>query len=297
MCYHAFMWILYVCIYGCLIGFYTVFRKQALKQSGLLFTLALFSVFGFFLVSWKAADAVTISWQYILLILLRAFIITTVWILELYAMREYYLSILQPISAIKVIIGFCLSAIIFSEPVFWNQIVGVLIVVFGIAFLRNGEKKNLYLARRPEFQKKEKKIITYYVLSCILSEMSALIDKFSLQTINSNQMQWWFMLFSALILVLYFVIMCIKKKKILCNKSDWMNIFIYGSAAIMIVADTFLFNALMDVNSKASVIAILKQLSIVVSVIFGGLMFKEKGLKKSLYYLAIIMIGIVIILI
>ena len=291
------MWILYVCIYGFLIGFFTVFRKQALKQSNLLFVLALFSVFGFFLVSWKAADAVTMSWQYILLILFKAFIVTAAWILELYAIREYYLSKLQPISAIKVIIGFCLSAIIFSEPVVWKQIVGVLFVVFGIVFLRREEKENLFLSHLPEFQKKEKKILTCYVLSCILGEMSSLIDKFSLQTINSNQMQWWFMLFCAIILTSYFIIQCLKKKQILCKKSDWLNIFIYGSAVIMIVADSFLFNAFMDVNNKASIMAVMKQLSIIVSVIFGGLMFKEKDLKSRLYYIAIIMIGIAIILI
>ena len=291
------MWVLYICVYAILTGFFTIFRKQAVKDSNVFFVLSISSIIGFLLVSWKATEAVAISWEYILLIMFKALIISISWALELIAIRDYYISILQPISAIKVIIGFVASVIIFNEPVLWWQLVGVLIVVLGIAFLKKDEKENLFLKRLDVNKKKERKVIIFFVISCILSEISAIIDKYTLQTITSNQLQWWFMLFCAFFITLFFFGMCCYKKKMLVKKEDWKNVFMYAFPFILIFMDSLLFKGLMDPNSKASLVSIIKQLSLVVSVVVGGLLFKEKNLKNRLYYLGFILCGIVIILI
>lgn len=291
------MWVLYICVYAILTGFFTIFRKQAVKDSNVFFVLSISSIIGFLLVSWKATEAIAISWEYILLIMFKALIISISWALELIAIRDYYISILQPISAIKVIFGFVASVIIFSEPVLWWQLVGVLIVVLGIAFLKKDEKENLFLKRLDVNKKKERKVIIFFVISCILSEISAIIDKYTLQTITSNQLQWWFMLFCAIFITLFFFGMCCYKKKMLVKKSDWKNVFMYAFPFILIFMDSLLFKGLMDPSSKASLVSIIKQLSLVVSVVVGGLLFKEKNLKNRLYYLGFILCGIVIILI
>lgn len=291
------MWVLYICVYAILTGFFTIFRKQAVKDSNVFFVLSISSIIGFLLVSWKATEAVAISWEYILLIMFKALIISISWALELIAIRDYYISILQPISAIKVIIGFVASVIIFNEPVLLWQLVGVLIVVLGIAFLKKDEKENLFLKRLDVNKKKERKVIIFFVISCILSEISAIIDKYTLQTITSNQLQWWFMLFCAIFITLFFFGMCCYKKKMLVKKEDWKNVFMYAFPFILIFMDSLLFKGLMDPNSKASLVSIIKQLSLVVSVVVGGLLFKEKNLKNRLYYLGFILCGIVIILI
>ncbi len=291
------MWVLYICVYAILTGFFTIFRKQAVKDSNVFFVLSISSIIGFLLVSWKATEAIAISWEYILLIMFKALIISISWALELIAIRDYYISILQPISAIKVIFGFVASVIIFSEPVLWWQLVGVLIVVLGIAFLKKDEKENLFLKRLDVNKKKERKVIIFFVISCVLSEISAIIDKYTLQTITSNQLQWWFMLFCAIFITLFFFGMCCYKKKMLVKKEDWKNVFMYAFPFILIFMDSLLFKGLMDPNSKASLVSIIKQLSLVVSVVVGGLLFKEKNLKNRLYYLGFILCGIVIILI
>ena len=92
------------------------------------------------------------------------------------------------------------------------------------------------------------------------------------------------------------ILYCIKNKKFMATKKDWKNIYIYTSAIILIVADQLLFRGLMDPNSKASIVSILKQITLIVSVIFGALIFKEKGSKNRLYFITIILIGIIIIL-
>ena len=290
------MWILYICIYAFLIGFFTIYRKKAVQISNVHFTLALSSIIGFLLIAWKYAEAVTLSWQYVLLILLKSTIISASWTFELLAIKEAYLSVLQPISAIKVVFGFFAGMLIFNESTTWTQFIGVFVVGIGIYLLRNNDKNNLFLQRKGENRKKERKILTCFILSCLFSETSAIIDKFTLQTITSTQMQWWFMLFCSIILTIVFAVYCFKNKKFMATKRDWQNIYIYAFAIILIVADQFLFRGLMDPHSKASIVSILKQISLIVSVVFGALIFKEKGLKNRLFYIAIILIGIVIIL-
>lgn len=290
------MWILYICLYGFLIGFFNVYKKQAAKDSSVLSVLTIYTVTGFLLISWKAAEAFTLSYEYILLILLKSAIIVTSWNLELKAIKDYYISILQPLSAIKVVIAFCASILIFSEPSSWMQFVGILIVGIGIALLNNDKNKNLFITRKVGY-KKLNKVVIFFLISCILSETSAIIDKFALQNITQNQMQWWFMFFDSIFLILITVVVSLIKKKPVITKSDFKNIYAYAVGLILIVADNLLFTGLMDPSSKASIAAVLKQITLVVTVLFGGLMFKEPNLKKRLYVLAIILCGIIIILI
>lgn len=290
------MWILYICLYGFLIGFFNVYKKQAVKDSSVLSVLTIYTVTGFLLISWKAAEAFTLSYEYILLILLKSAIIVTSWNLELNAIKDYYISILQPLSAIRVVIAFCASILIFSEPSSWMQFVGILIVGIGIALLNNDKNKNLFITRKVGY-KKLNKVVIFFLISCILSETSAIFDKFALQNITQNQMQWWFMFFDSIFLILITVVVSLIKKKPVITKSDFMNIYAYAVGLILIVADNLLFTGLMDPASKASIAAVLKQITLVVTVLFGGLMFKEPNLKERLYVLAIILCGIIIILI
>lgn len=290
------MWILYICLYGFLIGFFNVYKKQAAKDSSVLSVLTIYTVTGFLLISWKAAEAFTLSYEYILLILLKSAIIVTSWNLELNAIKDYYISILQPLSAIRVVIAFCASILIFSEPSSWMQFVGILIVGIGIALLNNDKNKNLFISRKVGY-KKLNKVVIFFLISCILSETSAIFDKFALQNITQNQMQWWFMFFDSIFLILITVVVSLIKKKPVITKSDFKNIYAYAVGLILIVADNLLFTGLMDPASKASIAAVLKQITLVVTVLFGGLMFKEPNLKERLYVLAIILCGIIIILI
>lgn len=135
------------------------------------------------------------------------------------------------------------------------------------------------------------------VVACLLHATSAILDKFIMQNISTNQMQFWFMLFSAILLWIFFFIICIKEKKMLVKKSDWKNWLIYILPVMLIVADRFMFTALAQPDAMVSVVSVLKQFSNVVSFTFGGLLYKEPNLRNKLVYLAIIIVGIVAVLI
>lgn len=137
------MWILFATIYALLIGFYTVLRKKASQKTNLLFVLAVSSSIGFLLVSWSAAEAVTLSWQYILFIFGKSIIVSQAWVFELIALKNYYISSLQPISAIKVVIAFIANMLIFNEQVVWWKFIGVVIIFAGLITLNQYDRKTL----------------------------------------------------------------------------------------------------------------------------------------------------------
>ena len=287
------MWIFYSALYGFFNGFYAVFRKKSAEKTNVLFVLALMSTVGFLLSSWYVVFGVSISAESFLFLLLKSAIVCTAWVLELYALKDYFISVLQPLSAVRVVLAFLLAIIVFSEQVFWWQFIGVIVIFIGILLLRTNTKNE----QTNISNSIQKRCIILYLIACICQECSSLIDKFTLQTISSYQMQFWFMLFVAIFLWIWFFIVSIKHKKLQANKSDLKNIFIYLAAIMLFVGDQFLFRALNDPASKLSVASMLKQISIIVSVVVGGLVFKEPNLKKKLIFLAMILVGIIIVLI
>ena len=214
------MWILYASIYATIIGFFSVFKKKATAKTNTLFVLAFHSTLGFLLLSWTAFfDAFKISSQSFLFLLLKSFIVAFMWIFELIALKKYYISSLQPISSIKVVIGFVAGIIIFSEPFVWWKCIGVAIIFVGLVMLNFYDAKhivqfessksnfeNMNASTHDEQQLKRNRItaITLFLLSCILSEISAILDKFILNNNSPNQMQFWFMMLVSIILWICF---------------------------------------------------------------------------------------------
>lgn len=330
------MWILYASIYGILIGFFTVLRKKATEKSNVLFVLAFSSTIGFLLIGWSAGEAFLLNWQGILSILGKSCAVTLSWIFELYALKNYYISSLQPISAIKIIISFVASLLIFGEQFIWWKLIGVAIIFVslillnlydrrliknGHAYIKNfaGVNSILKSSNKYEFQslkgqgivklslvgnniqkninKKRIKAIIFFVLACLCSETSAILDKLIIDQVSTSQMQFWFMFFVSVIIWVAFFVLCIKEKRMLVCKADWKNWAMYIFPVILIVADRLLFTALSQPDVLVSGVAIIKQLSTVVSVIFGGILYKEPKLQYKLIYLAFILVGIVIVVI
>lgn len=336
------MWILFTAIYGFLIGFFTVLRKKASEKTHILFVLAFSSTAGFILVSWCAGEAFALGYTNILLILAKSFLVSLIWIFELVALKNYYISSLQPISVIKVILGFFLGLLIFHEPIIWWRFIGVAIILVGLLLLNQFDKKthkNQILQRNrtliqnsaslskiqikfkmlqvgdlsqqkdvefvnsfypiidSRLNRNRVKAIIFFIISCCLSETSAILDKLIIDQVSTNQMQFWFMLFISILIWIYFLILCLKQRKILINKSDFKNWAMFLVPFIHIMADRFLFSALAQPDVLVSGVSIIKQLSTVVAVVFGGLLYKEPKLLTKLIFLAIILVGIVIVLI
>lgn len=208
-----------------------------------------------------------------ILLVVKAIIVSIAWTLELKALKTYYISSLEPINSIKIVVVFIAGILIFNESLHWWNFIGAAIILVGLLLLnrydkksfsraiisqkqakissqssiilksqlkldrqRNlatiqGEKTQYRLKLENSYKKKRVTAVICFVVACLLHATSAIQDKFIMQNISTNQMQFWFMLFSAILLWIFFFIICIKEKKMLVKEKRLEKLaYLYSSS-------------------------------------------------------------------
>ena len=72
------------------------------------------------------------------------------------------------------------------------------------------------------------------------------------------------------------------------------NYWIPLAAIFLVLSDRFLFLAKENLDSSIIIITVLKQLSVIVTIILGKLLFKEKHIIIKLLYSLLIILGVII---
>ena len=126
--------------------------------------------------------------------------------------------------------------------------------------------------------------------SCLFTAVSGLLDKILMKDINSSQLQFWYLLFLAL---MYLVFIILTRTPIHMG-SILKNYWIWILSILIVVADRALFLANGIEGSKVTIMTLLKQSGCVVTILAGRFLFREKNTGHKLVCAAIIIIGIVI---
>ena len=184
----------------------------------------------------------------------------------------------------QLIFATLLGVIFINERMGFFQIVGLLIVALAL-FLVNfrksddgGEVRTVYI------------LIT--LIYCLLNSTSGLLDKLILRTgeVNSSQLQFWYMLYLVLMYGAY----------LLCSRTkvNWQalkkNYSIPIMSVLFIAADRALFVANAHPDSRVTVMSVIKQISVVVAVVLGRIVFHEKNILYRLLCALLVVAGIII---
>lgn len=143
---------------------------------------------------------------------------------------------------------------------------------------------------------KRNKWIFAIIGATFLGASSGLYDKFLIQnlSLNPQTLQFWFCLYTILILLVILTINWFpyaEKRK--AFKFRWSIIAV---GVLLQAADYFYFKALQDPDALIILLSAIKRSQILISVVVGGLLFKEKNKRKKLIPLIGIMIGVFLIL-
>ena len=103
-------------------------------------------------------------------------------------------------------------------------------------------------------------------------------------------MQFWYMLFMAALYGIYMLVTKTPIKLETIKTNYWIPI----SSILFVLADRALFIANADPASEVTVMTLIKQSSIIITVLSGWLIFKEKHILKRLICAFVIMLGILI---
>lgn len=285
-------WVLYTILYAFFNAFYEGARKKAVGKNTIYEVLAIFSSIAFVLVFIITRDAFTINYMYLPVVLLKASVIVIAWILGVKVLEKMQISLYSMIKISSIIFSVILSFIVLGEQITIITLIGMSIVIAGLILVNKTTKKERGKEKDTSF-----KLVLILLVSCLLNSISSIIDKKVLMHITSSQLQFWFLLFLS---IYYWIILLIKNRKKKYTKNNISrkiknlknNYWIPIASICLVVGDRFLFMANATPDSQVIVITMLKQLSVIISILIGKFMFKEKDTIKKLLYSILIILGI-----
>ncbi|MBQ3018564.1 MAG: DMT family transporter [Clostridia bacterium] len=294
-----YIWIPLILFYGTCKGVREALKKKAMEKCSVMEVLFFYTFFAFLLTIPFAIgqDIFGISIKYHLVIFLKAFMIFIGWICAMNAMKRLPLSIYCVLDMSRMLFSIVLSIILLGETLGLFQGIGMVFVLVGVTIVNLKKDKK-------SGQTTTYKAIPLVVISCLLNAFSAIIDKYTLSTetgkwffgdelLNDAQMQFWYMLYLSSLYGLFILArFLIKKEKInvkRCLKCPW----IYMLSILFMLADKAMFIANSNPNSKVVTLTVLQQVSVIVSILLGKILYKEKHILYRICCAILIVVGIV----
>jgi transporter family protein len=291
------MWLFLAFLSAALLGFYDVFKKKSLKDNAVLPVLFLNTLFSsliflpFILMSLGDAPLIAegsifhvpvAGWEAHKFVLLKSFIVLSSWILGYFGMKNLPITIVGPINATRPVMVLVGAMVIFGERLNAYQWIGVLLAVFSFFLLsRSGKKEGI------DF--KSNKWIFFVVMSAVMGAVSGLYDKYLMKQLNPMLVQSWYNIYQVFIMGTVIALLWWPKRKTTTPfRWDWTIILI---SIFLAAADFVYFYALSFEDSMISIVSMVRRSSVVVSFIFGAMLFREKNLKSKAVDLVLVLLG------
>lgn len=294
------LWIPLILFYGICKSFREALKKKAMQSCTVLEVLFFYTFFAFLLtIPFSIGQGIfDVSLAYHGAMLLKAFMIFVAWILALNAMKKLPLSVYCVLDMSRMLFSVLLSIIFLGEVLGLFKGIGLSLVLVGV-LLVNLKKEN-----KPG-EKTSYLAIPMILISCIFNALSAVIDKYTLSTepnrwlfgseiLSDAQMQFWYMLYLCSFYGIYILIKVAQGKEKVdvkkCLKCPW----IYVLSILFMLADKAMFIANSSPYSTVGTLTVLQQVSVVVTILLGKFLYKEKHIAYRLCCAGLIVVGIVI---
>ena len=285
------MWWALAFLSAALLGCYDSFKKASLKGNAVIPVLFLNTVFCALILLPYAIRTGWGSWEVQKYILLKSCIVLSSWISGYYAMKNLPLTIVGPINATRPVMVLIGAMIIFGERLNLYQWIGVTLAVVSFFLLsRSGKKEGIDFSHN--------KWIWCLVLAAAIGALSGLYDRYLMAPKGSGgvgldrlQVLSWYNIYQAgMMLVMLLAVWYPHRKANTPFHWSWtipmISIFLCG-------ADFLYMWALTDEAAMISVVSMIRRGSVVVSFLFGALVFHEKNLKSKAFDLALVLLGMV----
>lgn len=298
------MWLALAFLSACLLGFYDVFKKQALSGNAVLPVLFLNTLFSsllflpFIIMSHNSSllDGTIFrvgsgGWELHKYIVVKGIIVLSSWAFGYYGMKYLPITIVGPINATRPVLVLVGALFVFGERLNLYQWIGVLLAVFSFLLLsKSGKKEGI------DF--KHDKWIYFVVLAAILGAISSLYDKYLMASpadggigLDRMMVQSWYNIYQCIMMGIMLLIVCWPGRKISTPfRWRWSIIFI---SLFLSAADFVYFYALSIPDAMISIVSMVRRGSVIVSFLFGALFFHEKNLRAKILDLALVLLGMV----
>ena len=249
-----------------------------MEKNSITDVLFFYTLFAFLMSIPMSSDIFSVSLKFHLVLVVKSGIIFAAWLCALNSIKRLPLSIYSVMDMGRIIFAVLLGVILLGESVGVFQFIGIAFVVIGITLVNINSKQS-------SGEKPTKIIILLVAISGLLNSISSVMDKwllskdtdrflFGSETIESSQLQFWYMLY---LVCFYGAYILFKREKIhvkRCVTCPWIWIL----SLLFVVADRCLFVANADPNSTVVVMTLIKQSSVLVTIGMGRIVYKEKNI-------------------
>ena len=133
--------------------------------------------------------------------------------------------------------------------------------------------------------------ILFIVLAAVAGAVSGLYDKYLMKQLPPMVVQSWYNVYQVFIMCPILALLWWPKRKSSTPfRWDWAIIFI---SIFLCAADFVYFYALSYEDSMISIVSMVRRGSVIVSFLFGAMMFREKNLKSKAIDLILVLIGMI----
>ena len=298
------MWLLLAFLSAALLGFYDVFKKRSLRENAvipvLLINTVLCSLIFLPLIvgslsgeiaagtGWYIPSGDLLAHGYVVL---KSVIVLSSWICGYFAIKHLPLTIVGPINASRPVMTLLGALFIYGERLNIWQWAGVLLAILSFFLLsRSGKKEGINF--------KKNRWIFLLVIAAILGSCSGLLDKYLLAPtacggVGMDKMfvQGWYNLYQAIMMFFVLVFLWLPiRGKTTPFQWRWSIVFI---SIFLTAADLAYFYALSQPGAMISVVSMVRRSSVLVSFLFGALVFHEKNLKAKAFDLFLVLLGVI----
>ncbi len=297
------MWLTLAFLSAALLGFYDSFKKKALLQNAIIPVLFLNTVFcsliflPFIILSAKTNildgsqfHVASGGWEMHRYILLKSVIVLSSWLFGYMGMKHLPLTIVGPINATRPVLVLLGAMLVYGERLNLCQWIGVLLAITSFLMLsRSGKKEGI------DFR--HNRWISAIVIAALLGAASGLYDKYLMANpsdggvgLDRMAVQSWYNIYQMGWMLIMMLVLWWPRRKQSPFRWDWciLNISLFLS-----MADFVYFYALSQPHAMISVVSMIRRGSVIVSFLFGALIFREHNLKTKAVDLLLVILGMV----
>lgn len=297
------MWLTLAFLSAALLGFYDSFKKKALLQNAIIPVLFLNTVFcsliflPFIILSAKTNildgsqfHVASGGWGMHRYILLKSVIVLSSWLFGYMGMKHLPLTIVGPINATRPVLVLLGAMLVYGERLNLCQWIGVLLAITSFLMLsRSGKKEGI------DFR--HNRWISAIVIAALLGAASGLYDKYLMASpsnggvgLDRMAVQSWYNIYQMGWMLIMMLVLWWPRRKQSPFRWDWciLNISLFLS-----MADFVYFYALSQPHAMISVVSMIRRGSVIVSFLFGALIFREHNLKTKAVDLLLVILGMV----
>ena len=282
------MWTVLAVLSAVLLGLYDVAKKKALQKNGVLTVLLAATALStlFLAPFFKAGPA-----EDLLKLALKAVLVTASWISGMVGLKLLPLTTVSTIKGSRPVFVVLFSILLFGEHLNWMQWTGIILALTALYLLGHTSRKDgTVKTRRIGF--------IYMGVSVVTGVASALYDKYIIQGMEPLFVQSWTNLFITVLLAVCILIYHLaspsdKKESNDRFQWDWTLLIV---ALLITGADALYFFALKQPDALLSVISVIRRGSVIITFIFGAILFKEGNIKAKALNMLLMAAGVVLLL-